>query len=146
MSLLIQNTQVQKALEQLATAAPNGYTTLATLDDTVIADILTWPDTVKVVWPNKFMMVLPGVDENGYTVYDKFMQIDHTVVVDGNDPGLALTAGLSRNMTFGITIEDMNFMWQRQHGDVFYIGYGCGEVMRRTLMFLVLDPLFPTGS
>lgn len=141
MSLLL-DPQVQKALEPLIHAAPNGAESLATLDDHTIARILSHPDVVKVVTPTRFQIELAKVDESGYTVCDHTYTESHRIVVDSANPTMDLSGPVTRPMTFGASIFDVNFMMKRSHGDFFFIAYGSGDDLPRTIMVVVLDPAF----
>lgn len=139
-SLILLDEQIREAFKALAASAPGGYSGLATLGDHALMLMLTHPDVVKIVEPFSYLIDLPKVDQRGYAVYDDTFTESHRVVVDPANPGDNLAVAHTRTMRFGRAVLDMNFMFARKHGDVFYIAYDSLNEPPRIVMVAVLDP------
>ena len=84
MTVFTSDPQLRHALAPLAQAAPHGYDSLDTLSDHLLGLMLTHPDAVKAVQPNKFFVELPLVDPDGYQVYDKTFTYQHSNMFDAD--------------------------------------------------------------
>lgn len=139
-SVILLDEQVKEALKPLAAATPGGYTALAGLGDHKLMLVLTHPDVAKTVQPFSYLIDLPGVDQRGYAVYDDTFTLSHRVVVDPASPNDNLTIAHTRTMRFGRALLDMDFMFKRKHGDLFYIAYDSLNKPPRVILVAVLDP------
>lgn len=137
---LLEVEEVRRDLKKYADVAPNGFDSLATLPDVLIRSILVHPDEVKLVQPQRFNIILRGVDSGGYVVLDKAWLPRSTVVIDPDDPSYDVELEGSRSMTFGKAITDQLFMETLRHGEHFYICYNRNEETPRTIMCVVLQP------
>lgn len=138
---LLQDPQIRAALQVHANAAPNGWDSFNTLPDDVLIQMLVHPDTVRVVWTNKYRILLRDVDQYGYQVFDKTFTYSHRVEIDPEYPDYDISQDVLRPMVFGNSLLDLNFMLKAQHGDWFYIRYQSGDMPDHIVLVVVLDPV-----
>lgn len=139
-SIILLDEQVREAFKPLAAATPGGYAALAALGDHRLMLMLTHPDITKTVQPFSYLIDLPGVDQRGYAVYDETFTLSHRIVVDSANPGDNLAIAHTRTMRFGRAILDMDFMFRRRHGEIFYITYDSLNKLPRIALIAILDP------
>jgi hypothetical protein len=129
-----------QALAPLAHSAPGGYAMLNLLGDEILSKVLIHSGDVKVVTPYNFFIELRDVDASGYAVYDSTFTEQYRIIYDLDNPSLDLSQITTRNMRFGLSMFDFDFIQTQKHGNIFYIGYESNNRLPNIVMVIVADP------